>query len=103
MAGDPRLGTYRRKLITRDLVRQARAAARSGLPVLCPYCDRPILAGDEIDIDERMPRYLGGDPLTRANTRPAHRRCNRRAGALVVNARRSERLRAERARWDEKW
>ena len=103
MAVDKRMGTHRRRIIVRDLVQQARASARSGLPIVCPYCQHPIRADDMIDIDERMPRYLGGDPLDRTNVRAAHRYCNRRAGAMVVNTRRSERLRQERARWDEKW
>jgi len=58
---------------------------------LCPFCGRAIHPGRPWDIDHRIP--LDVDPRglwDRANMRPAHARCNRAAGARLVNAKRGQ-------------
>lgn len=52
----------------------------AGRRVGCPYCDRPILPGQHFDIDHTIPRIHGGLDY---HVRPAHRSCNRRAGATT--------------------
>lgn len=59
----------------RDIV----ASWRAG----CPYCGGEIDYTGRWDLDEILPRALGGDPLDLANVRAAHTRCNRAAGAGV--------------------
>lgn len=55
-----------------------------GLP--CALCGQPIdyalPHGNPMafEVDEIIPVSLGGDPLSRANTQPAHRICNERKG-----------------------
>lgn len=55
-----------------------------GLP--CALCGRQIdyslPAGNPMsfEVDEIIPVSLGGDPLSRQNTQPAHRICNERKG-----------------------
>jgi 5-methylcytosine-specific restriction endonuclease McrA len=55
-----------------------------GLP--CALCGQPIdydlPAGNPLsfEVDEIIPVSLGGDPLSRENTQPAHRICNERKG-----------------------
>lgn len=53
---------------------------RQGLP--CQICGRPIdyslPSGHPMsfEVDEKVPVSLGGDPLSKENTGPAHRSCN---------------------------
>lgn len=57
---------------------QARLQAGETFP--CPRCHRPVVNGMAFDLDHRDDRtgYLG----------PAHRYCNRRAGAIKGNRQR---------------
>ena len=87
--GDPRLKTWARK--------QLRNRKAVGHPP-CWKCGQPIdysaPAGSPLayELDEIVPRYLGGDPLDPSNTAPAHARCNRvegaRVGAAITNGNR---------------
>lgn len=56
----------------------------------CHLCEQPVnvclphgLPGSP-EVDELSPVSHGGDPLSRANTRLAHRWCNRRRSAMPV-------------------
>src|SRR4051794_32279280 len=86
-SADPRLGHRARRRLT--------TAIRGR-----PWCERPdcLHPGQPIDytakhgtplafeVDEIIPRYLGGDPLNYNNLRAAHAHCNRAAGAAITNA-----------------
>jgi 5-methylcytosine-specific restriction endonuclease McrA len=90
-SADPRLGHRARRRLTAVLKREHR-----------PWCQRPdcLHPGEPIDytapfgtplafeVDEILPRYLGGDPLNYSNLRAAHAHCNRAAGAAITNANR---------------
>lgn len=52
-----------------------------GLP--CHLCGQPIDYSGPWDLDELIPRALGGDPLDPAGVAPAHARCNRAAGGRL--------------------
>lgn len=47
---------------------------------------QPCLHRLALDVDEIVPRHLGGRADTAGNTRPTHAGCNRAAGARVTNA-----------------
>ena len=61
-----------------------------GLP--CAICGQPIdydLPARHplsFEVDEIVPVSLGGSPLSRENTQPAHRICNERKGASPPGA-----------------
>jgi 5-methylcytosine-specific restriction endonuclease McrA len=56
---------------------------------LCGICCEPISTEAEIEVDHIEPVAYGGAAFDESNLRVAHRRCNRRAGALArVEARR---------------
>lgn len=93
---DPRLKDYRRVPL-RKLV-----AAR-GEP--CGYCHLPIDYTSLWDLDEILPRSLGGDPFDPDNVRGAHPLCNKRAGgklgrAIQLRKNRAGNGRDKRAGWD---
>lgn len=76
--GNPRVSNGHRR-------RQLRMWWRAqGLP--CALCGQPIdyslPHGNPLsfEVDEIVPVSLGGDPLSRENTQPAHRICNERKG-----------------------
>lgn len=60
----------------------------------CPFCGGVMFADMPLDFDHAVPRALGGDA---SSGRWAHRRCNRRAGAILGNKLR--RRSATRLRW----
>ncbi len=60
--------------------RQLRADQAAGQPPACPYCHTPIRPGQAWDLDHTVPRIHGG---TDYHLRPAHRGCNRAAGATT--------------------
>lgn len=47
---------------------------------------QPCLHRLTLDVDEIIPRHLGGRADTVSNTRPTHAGCNRAAGARITNA-----------------
>ena len=51
--------------------------------VVCHLCGRLIFPGESWDLDHREPRAYGGDDWDEENIRPAHARCNRRAGQRI--------------------
>ncbi len=64
-------------------------------PCMHPACKYPGVPIDytkgarsplAYDLDEIVPRYLGGDPLDPHNVRPSHRGCNARAGQRITTA-----------------
>ena len=61
---------------------------RQGLP--CQICGRAIdyslPSGHpwSFEVDEKVPVSRGGDPLSKANTGPAHRECNRWKGSMTL-------------------
>jgi 5-methylcytosine-specific restriction endonuclease McrA len=71
---DPRLGLRRRRVL-RELI--------AGNREPCPYCGGDIDYDGPWDLDEIVPRALGGDPLELHNVRAAHQYCNRAQGAYV--------------------
>jgi len=77
VVNDPRLGTYRRKEMRRIIAAQGRP---------CGKCGNPIDYSGQWDLDEIVPRVMGGDPLDISNVQPTHRRCNRAAGARMTHA-----------------
>lgn len=58
----------------------------------CHLCGQPIdytlPARDPMsfEVDEIIPVSLGGDPLSRENTAPAHRICNQKKGARLISS-----------------
>jgi 5-methylcytosine-specific restriction endonuclease McrA len=65
---------------------RARAAALAALVpgTPCPYCRRPMLPGQALDLDHLIPRSRGG---AGGPVRLAHASCNRRAGQQLSSAR----------------
>lgn len=66
--------------------------ANAGRPILCPFCQMPVLIEQQWDVDHLDLLVDGGD-RGRTNQRPAHRACNRGAGAREGNRRRTRRAR----------
>ena len=79
-SSDPRLKTPARKKL------RQRVAL---LLAPCHKCGQIIDYAGAWDLDEILPRALGGDPLDPGNVAAAHVRCNRAAGAAMTNAARS--------------
>ncbi len=77
-----------------QIVRQARAAIAAMLPAPCGLCGATVQPHHAWQVDHRIPLALGGEPYALDNIRPAHARCNSRAGARLGN-----RLRRERIDW----
>lgn len=80
MAGDPRLTTRARKKLRMVLGLLWASEERP-----CAKCRKRIDYARGWDLDEIVPRVLGGDPMDIANLQPAHIRCNRSAGATLGN------------------
>jgi energy-coupling factor transporter ATP-binding protein EcfA2 len=91
-AGDPALKTAERKQLRRVIAAQGRGCEH-------PKCKHPGMPIDysgargplAFDLDEILPRYLGGDPCDPGNVRPSHAACNRAGGARITNAKRRAR------------
>lgn len=49
----------------------------------------PMWEPNAYDLDEILPRYLGGDPLDPDNVLPAHALCNRSAGGRAGGQRKA--------------
>jgi hypothetical protein len=71
----------------RVALRRILRAHGAGTPILCPFCDEPILPGEDFDIDHATPRADGGAIFDPSNLRPSHASCNRAAGADMTNSR----------------
>ena len=55
--------------------------------VSCPFCGGPVEPGQPWDLDHAVPlEYAPELVLDESNLRPAHRRCNRRAGQRIKTA-----------------
>ena len=78
-SSDPRLKTGARRRL-----RERVASLRQP----CHKCGREIDYSGPWDLDEIVPRVLGGDPLDPGNVAASHVRCNREAGARITHARR---------------
>lgn len=61
-----------------------------GNVIACPRCGLPVTADHQWDLDHQ---HDDGDD---ANTRPAHAKCNRAAGAALGNHQRAQVTRARR-------
>lgn len=66
----------------------------------CPYCGRPMLEGQDLDLDHPLPRALGGKP---GEGRMAHRHCNRSRGSKLGNALRAARRQPPRRVTSRRW
>lgn len=53
----------------------------------CPMCGKPMYTSQGLDLDHVTPMALGG--AKDGPKRLVHRSCNRRAGAVLTNARRA--------------
>lgn len=73
---------------------------RQGLP--CQICGRPIdyslPSGHpwSFEVDEKVPVSRGGDPLSKDNTGPAHRECNRQKCAMTLEEAKARMARKKR-------
>lgn len=83
--GDPRLKSGDRRRLRDTVAQQGRGCEHPK----CKYPGMPIQYQGTgplaYELDEIVPRWLGGDPLDPANVRPTHRACNRSAGARITN------------------
>ena len=95
---DRRMGTARRARILAYWRAHATCCALCGEPIDTTSTERTRWS---LDVDEIVPRHLGGDPEDLSNTRPTHAYCNRAAGARVTNSRRP--TSADRASEAEMW
>ena len=79
-SSDPRLKTRARKQLRQRVALLLQP---------CHKCGNAIDYAGPWDLDELLPRALGGDPLDPGNVAAAHVHCNRAAGAAMTNAARS--------------
>lgn len=97
----PRAGSDRDPRLKNGERKRLRAAVRAERIPHCgrPDCkwpgvpidyDAPAHSRFAFDLDEIVPVVAGGDPLNRANVRPAHASCNRAAGARLGNSLRGQ-------------
>lgn len=87
------MGTRARRRLVAALREDAQ---RKGRGCERPDCQRPgvpidyaATAGHPLafEVDEVVPRVMGGDPLDPRNVRPAHALCNRGAGSRLARRR----------------
>src|SRR3954462_63083 len=76
----PRSNPTSRRVLRTQAWRELRERWAARLPQPCPRCDRDVMPWEPWDLDHvGAPLALGGEH--NPDIRPAHRSCNRRAGA----------------------
>lgn len=109
-AGDPRLKSGRRRQIRDDV---GKLRIPDCMAPNCKYPGQPIDYTPQrkgqawnplsFELDEIVPRHLGGDPEDPTNVRPRHAGCNRAAGAKITNAIRRGRGKSRRPATASRW
>jgi 5-methylcytosine-specific restriction endonuclease McrA len=76
--------------VTRTQWAAARAYIGASLPAPCTVCADDVQPWQRWHLDHRIPLALGGHPIALENLGPAHAGCNRRKGARILYAPRTD-------------